>query len=87
MKWTIVFIVEYNVICYRYASTLQLTEKVDIFSFGVVLLEALCGLQPVFKNTKTGKGDIHIVEWVMLPCHIRIYAIVRKLFCLYLSNV
>ena len=47
-----------------YVSTLQLTKKIDIFSFGVVLLEALCGQPPILKDTETKNRDIHIVEWV-----------------------
>ena len=54
----------YAFLYHRYASTLQLTEKIDIFSFGVVLLEALCGLPPILKDPETENGDIHIVEWV-----------------------
>ena len=44
--------------------TLTLTTKVDIYSFGVVILETVCGLEPVLKDPKNQNGDIFIAEWV-----------------------
>ena len=44
--------------------TLTLTTKVDIYSFGVVILEAVCGRQPVLKDPKTKNKDILIADWV-----------------------
>ena len=42
-----------------------LTEKVDIYSFGVVIFEAICGQVPVMKDPKQRTRDIHLVEWVI----------------------
>ena len=42
-----------------------LTEKVDIYSFGVVIFETICGQVPVMKDPKQRQRDIHLVEWVI----------------------
>lgn len=46
----------------EYASSGKLTEKSDVFSFGVVLLELVTGRKPV--DTSQPLGDESLVEWV-----------------------
>ena len=45
-----------------YASSGKLTEKSDVFSFGVVLLELITGRKPV--DASQPVGDESLVEWV-----------------------
>lgn len=46
----------------EYASSGKLTEKSDVFSFGVVLLELITGRKPV--DASQPVGDESLVEWV-----------------------
>ncbi|ANM60094.1 proline-rich extensin-like receptor kinase 10 [Arabidopsis thaliana] len=46
----------------EYASSGKLTEKSDVFSFGVVLLELITGRKPV--DASQPLGDESLVEWV-----------------------
>jgi len=43
----------------RYVQTRQLTEKVDVYAFGVVLLEFISGKEPLITNE-----NFVLVEWV-----------------------
>ncbi|KAL5222960.1 hypothetical protein ABZP36_027673 [Zizania latifolia] len=46
----------------EYANTGQLNEKSDIYSFGVLLLEAVTGRDPV--NYGRPANEVHLVEWL-----------------------
>lgn len=46
----------------EYASSGKLTEKSDVFSFGVVLLELITGRKSV--DTSQPLGEESLVEWV-----------------------
>jgi len=51
----------------EYAMSGKLTDKSDVFSFGVVLLELISGRRPVDPSQAPGKESL--VEWVSaLPC-------------------
>lgn len=48
----------------EYATTGKLTEKSDVFSFGVVLLELITGRKSV--DSSQPLGDESLVEWVRI---------------------
>lgn len=45
----------------EYASMLKITEKSDVFSYGVVLLEIITGKKPVDESFSEGQ---HVIQWV-----------------------
>lgn len=45
----------------EYACMLKITEKSDVFSFGVVLLEIITGKKPVDPSFPDGQ---HVIQWV-----------------------
>uniref|UniRef100_A0A0V0IDW2 non-specific serine/threonine protein kinase n=1 Tax=Solanum chacoense TaxID=4108 RepID=A0A0V0IDW2_SOLCH len=61
----------------EYASSGKLTEKSDIYSFGVVLLELITGRKPV--DTSQPLGDESLVEWAR-PCLVEHFKR-RNLIC------
>ena len=44
-----------------YAKRIQVNEKTDVYLFGVVLLEVLCGQKAV--NSKLGQEQLHLPSW------------------------
>jgi len=46
----------------EYMETGKITEKGDVFSFGIVLLELLTGKRPT--DNFFMEGDISMVQWV-----------------------
>eukprot|EP00253_Pinus_taeda_P008326 PITA_08326 len=46
----------------EYFNTQMLTEKSDVFSFGVVLLEIICGRKPI--DLTVAEEDVNIIRWV-----------------------
>ena len=53
----------YRYLAPEYASSGKLTEKSDVFSFGVVLLEILTGRKPVDSTQPLGQANL--VQWVL----------------------
>ncbi|XP_074557971.1 uncharacterized protein LOC141813868 [Curcuma longa] len=51
----------YGYIAPEYASTQRITEKSDVYSYGVVLLEVLTGMHPLEPSLP---GGMHLVQWV-----------------------
>lgn len=55
-------ILDFRYMAPEYASSGKLTEKSDVFSFGVVLLELITGRKPVDSSRPLGHESL--VEWV-----------------------
>lgn len=83
-----VFCLDYRYLAPEYASSGKLTEKSDVFSFGVVLLELITGRKPV----DISRMEDSLIDWVslymiMLNCatflqfYISFYIIWRRLLC------
>uniref|UniRef100_A0A7N0SZR3 Protein kinase domain-containing protein n=1 Tax=Kalanchoe fedtschenkoi TaxID=63787 RepID=A0A7N0SZR3_KALFE len=51
----------YGYIAPEYGYSMKITEKSDVYSYGVVLLEVLTGKQPIDPTIPEG---LHIVDWV-----------------------
>ena len=50
---------------YRYLETNHLTGKSDVYGFGVVLLELVCGREAI-DRTCYDRDQVVLVEWVSL---------------------
>ena len=49
---------------FRYYTTHHLSDKSDVFSFGVVLLEIISGREPL--NIRRERSEWSLVEWVLI---------------------
>lgn len=54
---------EFRYLAPEYASSGKLTDRSDVFSFGVMLLELITGRKPV--DTSQPLGEESLVEWVI----------------------
>jgi serine/threonine protein kinase len=54
----------------EYASSGKLTDKSDVFSYGVVLLELITGRKPVDASQPVGEESL--VEWVNCLCTLTV---------------
>lgn len=59
----------------EYASSGKLTEKSDVFSFGVMLLELITGRRPV---DLSGDMEDSLVDWVSYMYYIHIFKLIPK---------
>ncbi|KAJ3678555.1 hypothetical protein LUZ60_002358 [Juncus effusus] len=48
----------------EYTKTYRLTEKSDVYAFGVVLLELVTGLPAILPELETVNGNSNLVDWV-----------------------
>jgi len=46
----------------------RVTDKIDVYAFGVVLLELLSNRKPI--NNECPKGQESLVMWVSFPSHL-----------------
>jgi serine/threonine protein kinase len=55
----------------EYAKTGQATEKSDVFSFGVLLLEILSGRRPT--DSSISEEHVNLAGWVHTPLRTPLY--------------
>lgn len=66
------FEVEFPIYFYRYlapeyARSGKVSEKSDVFSYGVMLLELITGRPPIFTTDTESSTDLSLVEYVSTP--------------------
>lgn len=72
----------------EYATSGKLTDKSDVFSFGVVLLELVTGRKPIDETQPL--GDESLVEWVRTYTFLHLFSlkiyISTYMLCAYVIN-
>lgn len=66
----------------------KVSEKIDVYAFGIVLLELLSGKKPI--NSENPKGQESLVMWVSLSLWLNLAYVIligyRNLFFMYSND-
>lgn len=66
----------------------KVSEKIDVYAFGIVLLELLSGKKPI--NSENPKGHESLVMWVSLSLWLNLAYVIligyRNLFFIYSND-
>lgn len=66
----------------------KVSEKIDVYAFGIVLLELLSGKKPI--NSENPKGQESLVMWVSLSLWLNLAYVIligyRTLFFIYSND-
>lgn len=66
----------------------KVSEKIDVYAFGIVLLELLSGKKPI--NSENPKGQESLVMWVSLSLWLNLAYVIligyRNLFFIYSND-
>jgi serine/threonine protein kinase len=57
----------------EYASYGELSTKVDVYSFGVLMLEIISGRKSILDFTSTSQEQISLVKWVSTFKYLAFY--------------
>jgi len=57
----------------EYASYGELSTKVDVYSFGVLMLEIISGRKSILNFTSTSTEQINLVNWVSTFKYLAFY--------------
>lgn len=64
----------------------QLTDKSDVFSFGVLLMELISGRKAVMRNETSLHMARSVVDWVCAPYNISIFFFFTSYFVNFVTN-
>jgi hypothetical protein len=61
----------------EYASYGELSTKVDVYNFGVLMLEIISGRKCILNFTSTSQEKINLVKWVSTFIYLAFYSFTK----------